>query len=175
MRFPTRIRWHLYVEIGPCLPEPRESHVSAIVLYLGPVGVFNTKQAMAKQFLWVLWLVHWSESIAESLAAFMLTEIRFSLLDIYVLYSLICSRHSYVEDLLLLCHIMVPWWRHQMETFSMLLALCGGNYLVTVGFPSQRIVTRSFDVFFDLHLNKQLSKQLRFWGPSQYKDVILLV
>ena len=27
-------------------------------------------------------------------------------------------------------------------------------------FPSQRLVTRSFDVFFDLRLNKQLSKQI---------------
>ena len=26
-------------------------------------------------------------------------------------------------------------------------------------FPAQRPVTRSFDVFFDLHLNKRLSKQ----------------
>ena len=29
------------------------------------------------------------------------------------------------------------WWRHQMETFSALLALCEGNPLVTCGFPSQ--------------------------------------
>ena len=42
------------------------------------------------------------------------------------------------------------WWRHQMETFSALLALCVGNSPVTGGFPPQRQVTRSFDVFFDL-------------------------
>ena len=53
------------------------------------------------------------------------------------------------------------WWRHQMETFSALLALCAGNSPVTGEFPSQRPVTRSFDVFFDLRLNKQLSKQSR--------------
>ena len=53
------------------------------------------------------------------------------------------------------------WWRHQMETFSALLALCLGNSLVTGEFPSQRPVTRSFDVFFDLRLNKRLSKQSR--------------
>ena len=40
-----------------------------------------------------------------------------------------------------------PWWRHQMETFSALLALCAGNSPVTGEFPSQRPVTRSFDVF----------------------------
>ena len=57
---------------------------------------------------------------------------------------------------------LVPWWRHQMETFSALLAVCAGNSTVTGEFPSQRPVTRSFDVFFDLHLNKPLSKQS--WG-----------
>ena len=53
------------------------------------------------------------------------------------------------------------WWRHQMETFSALLALCAGNSPVTAEFPSQRPVTRSFDVFFDLRLNKRLSEQSR--------------
>ena len=48
------------------------------------------------------------------------------------------------------------------ETFSELLALCAGNSPVTGEFPSQRPVTRSFDVFFDLRLNKRLSKQS--WG-----------
>ena len=54
------------------------------------------------------------------------------------------------------------WWRHRMETFSALLALCAGNSPVPGEFPAQRPVTRSFDVFFDLCLNKQLSKQS--WG-----------
>ena len=49
-----------------------------------------------------------------------------------------------------------------METFSALLALCAGNSPVPGEFPAQRPVTRSFDVFFDLHLNKRLSKQ--WWG-----------
>ena len=49
-----------------------------------------------------------------------------------------------------------------METFSALLALCVGNSLVTGEFPSQRPVTWSFDVFFDLCLNKWLSNQS--WG-----------
>ena len=37
-------------------------------------------------------------------------------------------------------------WRHQMETFSVLLALCVGNSTVTGESPSQRPLTRSFDV-----------------------------
>ena len=60
--------------------------------------------------------------------------------------------------------IGAPWWRHQMETFSALLALCAGNSPVPGEFPSQRPVTRSFDVFFDLRLNKHLSKQSRGWS-----------
>ena len=58
--------------------------------------------------------------------------------------------------------VKVSWWRHQMDTFSALLALCAGNSPVTGEFPSQRPVTWSFDVFFDLRLNKRLSKQS--WG-----------
>ena len=49
-----------------------------------------------------------------------------------------------------------------METFSALLAICAGNSPVPGEFPAQRPVTRSFDVFFDLRPNKQLSKQ--WWG-----------
>ena len=49
--------------------------------------------------------------------------------------------------------------RHQMETFSALLAICAGNSPVSGEFPAQKPVTRSFDIIFDVHLNKQLSKQ----------------
>ena len=52
-----------------------------------------------------------------------------------------------------------PLWRHQIETFSALLVLCAGNSLVTGEFPTQRPVTRSFDVFVDLCANKRFSKQ----------------
>ena len=57
----------------------------------------------------------------------------------------------------------ISWWRHQMETFSALLALCAGNSSVTAEFPSQRPVTRSFDVYFDLRLDKWLNKQSLGW------------
>ena len=50
-----------------------------------------------------------------------------------------------------------------METFYALLAICAGNSPVAGEFPAQRPVTRSFDVFFDLRLNKRLSKQQRGW------------
>ena len=63
-----------------------------------------------------------------------------------------------------------PRWCHQMETIPALLALCWGNSPVSGEFPTQRPVTRSFDVFFDLRLNKWLSKHSRrrwFKTPSR--------
>ena len=49
-----------------------------------------------------------------------------------------------------------------METFSALLAICAENSPVPGEFPTQRPVTRSFDVNFDLLPDKRLSKQS--WG-----------
>ena len=49
-----------------------------------------------------------------------------------------------------------------METCSELLAICVGNPPIPGDFPTQRPVTRSFDVFFDLRPNNRLSKQ--WWG-----------
>ena len=46
---------------------------------------------------------------------------------------------------------------------SALLTLSAGNSPITGEFPSQRPVTRSFDVFFHLCLNKRLSKQSSGW------------
>ena len=48
-------------------------------------------------------------------------------------------------------------WKH----FRVTRPLCG-EFTGPGEFPTQRPVTRSFDVFFDLRLNKQLSKQP--WG-----------
>ena len=59
--------------------------------------------------------------------------------------------------------IHIPWLHHQMETFSALLAICAGNSPVHGEFPAQRPVTRSFDVYFNMHPNKRLSKQSRGW------------
>ena len=59
-------------------------------------------------------------------------------------------------------NMLFSWWCHQMETFFALLALCVVNSPVTGEFPSHKPVTRSFDVFFDLRLNKPLSEQS--WG-----------
>ena len=74
--------------------------------------------------------------------------------DLHMIFSVRCAEHQ-----------LFSWWRHQMEmeAFSALLALWAGYSPVTGEFPSQRPVTRSFDVFFDLCLNKRLSKQSWVW------------
>ena len=58
---------------------------------------------------------------------------------------------------------IVSWWRHEMETFSALLAICAGNSPVTGEFPAQRPVTRTFDVIFDLRVNGRLSQSWGWW------------
>ena len=51
---------------------------------------------------------------------------------------------------------------------SRITGLLWGDALVTGGIPSQKPVTRNFDVFFDLCLNKLLSKQSRRrWFETQ--------
>ena len=61
------------------------------------------------------------------------------------------------------------WWRHQMETFSALLAICAGNSPAPGQFPTQRPVTRSFDVFFDQRANIRLSKHWWSWWFETHK------
>ena len=64
-----------------------------------------------------------------------------------------------------------------METFSALLAICAGNSPVTGEFPAQRPVMRSFDVYFDLCLNKRLIKQCEAGDLRRHRahyDVIVI-
>ena len=71
---------------------------------------------------------------------------------IFYSYHIFWSLHWYLWT-------KTSWWRYQMETFSALLAICARNSPVPGEFPTQRPVTRSFDVFFDLCPYKRLSKQ----------------
>ena len=66
---------------------------------------------------------------------------------------------SYVIISFEACHDDVIKWKHFPRYHA---ALCAGNSPVTGEFSAQRPVTQSFDVFFDLRLNKRLSKQS--WG-----------
>ena len=58
--------------------------------------------------------------------------------------------------------LLLSWWRHQIETFSALLAFVRGIHRIHRWIPvSQRPVKRCFDVFFDLCM--KLSKQWWDW------------
>ena len=83
-------------------------------------------------------------------------------------FVLLCQSHGLqarYQHLLMQPEILSPAhddvikWKH----FSALLALCAGNFPVTGEFPSRRSVTRSFNVFFALRLNKRLSKESCGW------------
>ena len=57
------------------------------------------------------------------------------------------------------------------------LALCEGHSPITGEFPSERPVTRSFDVFFDLRLNKRLrkpSRRRRFETHRSHYDITVM-
>ena len=80
----------------------------------------------------------------------------FSGICVFVVFSLKCVHKALINNKASLGQIMTwhrigdnPWWRHQMKTFSALLAICAGNSPVPGEFPAQRPVTWSFDVFFD--------------------------
>ena len=67
---------------------------------------------------------------------------------------------------ILYIHIWQPWESFMMTSsngniFRVTGPLCG-EFAGPGEFPTQRLVTRSFDVYFDLRLNKRLCKQS--WG-----------
>ena len=62
-----------------------------------------------------------------------------------------CPRHRLYLEIL-----VFPWWRHEMETFSPLLAICAGNS------PPVNSPHKGQWRFFDLRLDGRLSKHS--WG-----------
>ena len=71
--------------------------------------------------------------------------------------------HTYIREI---CKTRRPWHMMTSSNGNILCvkgAFCAGNSPVTGEFPSQRPVTRSFDVFFNLRPNKWLSKQSCGW------------
>ena len=55
------------------------------------------------------------------------------------------------------------WWRHQMETFSALLALCAGNSPMTGEFPTQRSSNAELWCFFGIGEGKQVNEPSICW------------
>ena len=84
-----------------------------------------------------------------------------------------CDWYQIVWGMITMRHLQTSksqtWWRHQMETFSALLAIGAGNSPVPGKFPAKRPAARSFDVFFDFRLNKRLKKQSWGWWFQNYR------
>ena len=122
---------------------------NAGILWIGPLGT-NFSEILIEIQTFSLKKIRLKMSSAKCCSFRLGLNVLYHYFEcIYVTHLTICAR--------------IAWWRHQMETFSALLALCVGDSPVTGEFPTQRPVTRSFDVFFDLGLNKRLSKQSWDW------------
>ena len=120
------------------------------------------------------WFRHWLVAVLLhcayiSLSVIGVTSIRISICEIRRSYDQLISEMGFpilVRRCLILArdlittHIMMT---SSIETFATLLALCEWKPPVTSGFLSQRPVTRSFGVSFDVRLNKRLIKQSRRW------------
>ena len=86
-----------------------------------------------------------------------------------------CNRNNnviyFATYIILALVTSISWWRHQMEIFSALLSFCEGNPQETGGFPSQRPVTRSFDVFFDLWVKRVSKQSRRRWFETPWRSL----
>ena len=98
-------------------------------------------------------------SISMKLRWFTAASVRHAMIKwVPVIFDILCPEILYFDHTELISTWISPlliwWWCHQIEIFSMFVVLCEGNSPVTGGFPQQRPVMWSFDVFFDLSLNK---------------------
>ena len=107
------------------------------------------------------WRAHWSSQLfsrSQTLRWWLISQ--FWNNDSYTNITHTCAHYHFVTTeythLYFLNSIMtlnkqsaraISWWRHQMETFSALLAFCAGNSPVIGEFPAQRPVTPSFEIF----------------------------
>ena len=100
------------------------------------------------------WSLNWMADILQTTCSDTFSRKKSFCILNFVCKSLIGNMSVLVQVTGLYTKQTPTWWRHQTETFSALP--------VTGEFPAQTPVTRRFDVFFDLCLNKRLSKQ--WWG-----------
>ena len=78
------------------------------------------------------------------------------------------DRLSYIDNRILITFSdvvfsVVSWWRHQMETFFVLLAICAGIHRSAVNYPHEGLWRGALMFSLICALNKQLSKQSRGW------------
>ena len=122
-----------------------------ISLKFVPEGTINNSPALVQI---MAWRRSGDKPLSEPMMVDLLTHICVTRPQ-WVNFILSLGKCSYLPQVAF-SFAFYSWWLHQMETSSALLALCAGNQPVTSEIPSQRPVTRSFGVLFDLRLNKRL-------------------
>ena len=101
------------------------------LLLIGPLGIYVSDIWI--NFIFVHGKLIWN-ILRQSVSHFVLAS---------VYYYLVALEHTNEN----IDSLPYSWWCHQMETFSVSLALREGNPPVTDGFPQQMPVTQSFDIF----------------------------
>ena len=116
--------------------------------------------AFPAKTLWSILIKHWSDTFVLDRCLIDINPCVFAIR--VVVFNIVLCWTMFWWHLTMYIN-RVSWWRHQMETFSAWLAIFARNSPVTGEFTAQRPLTPSFDVFFDLRLNKRLSKQSWCW------------
>ena len=154
MGFTILVRCHLYIESGPSYMSPYAA--------LGHSELIKLPTKTSSKF----WLTGtlWRESSVDTSHWWTpRTDDLQCRKWFHVMISCLCW---YIPDIRFL---RIYCTNNHTHSFNMMtssngnifcvMALCVANSPVTGEFPWQRPVTRSFDLFFDLRLNKRLSKQ----------------
>ena len=146
----------VYGKISQCITTTKHSKAKTVCIFL---GIYCMCRAS--------YLLYRVPRISVDLCCFGLLifiQIIYDLIDAWIMrgFSRPTIQWAFNSLLFSIKHT-TSWWRHQMEIFSALLAICARKSPVTGGFRSQRPETRSFDVFCRLCMNKWLSKQSQGW------------
>ena len=142
----------------PLMPKWNDSHFAGAKYqnWSFPRITIDSKSALIQEIVWhikaaIHYLNHWQLNQWWSSSKALISSLGHNAITHFAMTNVLAIDKLRIRK----------WWRHQMETFSAFLALCEGNPPVTAGFLSQRRVTRSLDVLFDLRLDKRLRKQSR--------------
>ena len=117
---------------------------------LGQITITSSAHQMAGWHVWCLLHIDWRKNP-------LINSVTKAHLQRYWTVIIHCV---YEEYLVHICtHDDVIKWKHFPHYWSFVWRI----HWPLVNFPSQRPVTWSFDLFFDLYLNKHVSKQSRCW------------
>ena len=76
------------------------------------------------------------------------------------------------------CHVQYSWWSHQMETFSLLLALCGGMHRSPVDSPTKASDAELWCFLWSPHekMFQQTIEKLVIWDHrAHYNGTVMCI